>query len=80
MRSIDKIHSDLATAPACSFFPKHPCNPCHPWLKNVKDFENFVPQFPKKEVKGCFRQLNMHYLGKSVQSVVLCSFSQLEFI
>ena len=52
--------------------------------KRLKIFENFVPQFPKKEVKGCFRQLNnKHYLGKSVssvQTVVLCPRSQLVFI
>ena len=50
MHDIDKIHSDLATAPACPFFPKHPCNPCHLWLKFFKIFENFVPQFAKKDV------------------------------
>jgi hypothetical protein len=39
--------------------------------KGLKIFENFVPQFPKKEAKGCFPQLNnKHYLGKSVSSVV----------
>jgi len=26
--------------------------------KGLKIFENFVPQFPKKEVKGCFGRLS----------------------
>jgi len=36
----------------------------------LKIFENSVPQFPKKEVKGSFRQLNnKHHLAESVPSV-----------
>src|SRR6266550_9602660 len=72
-------------------FLRHSCSfveTCPPWrirgYKGLKIFENFLPQFPKKEVKGCFRQLNnKHYLGKSVssvQTVVLCPRSQLVFI
>ena len=36
---------------SCSFVPIR-------GYKGLKIFENFVPQFPKKEVKGCFRRLN----------------------
>jgi len=33
----------------------------------LKIFENFTPQIPEKEVKGCFRGFNIkHRLGKSV--------------
>jgi hypothetical protein len=33
--------------------------------KRLKIFENFVLQFPKKQVKGYLRQVNYkHYLGK----------------